>query len=276
MKTIKIIFLFFILHSASCISSFAQSLPLPYYTGFDSTSEKAGWQQFRTGILSGNQWSYSPSPFSAFPYSLPYALYHDYNVSGSPTDTVEDWFVSPPLKISTTAKLTLKIFPTAFLTEVGIWLGTGNNNPASGNFTELGYFDLDYTGQWVDTFVNITTITDTGYIAFKYKGTDYNSLVIDNVSITPDSGTMLKNIFTEQTNVFVSPNPFTTTLVIVNEVKQSPSEIFIYDVLGREVKQLIINNQSTIINLQDLPSGIYFYQISDERKKISRGKLVKQ
>ncbi len=164
----------------------AQSQSLPYYTGFDSTSQQAGWQEFRLGILSSNKWTYTPSVFSSNPFSLPYALYHDYNASGS-TDTVEDWFVSPPLKISTSAKLTLKIFPTIFGTQLGIWLGTGTNNPASGNFIELGYFDLQYTGQWVDTFVNITTITDTGYIAFKYVGSDYNSLVIDNVNIIPDN-----------------------------------------------------------------------------------------
>ncbi|MBW8051955.1 MAG: hypothetical protein FVQ77_16770, partial [Cytophagales bacterium] len=78
----------------------AQSLQLPYYTGFDSVSEQAGWQEFRLGILSSSHWIYTAGLF----VSSPKSLFHYYNNPGNPTDTVEDWFVSPPLNFNTSAR----------------------------------------------------------------------------------------------------------------------------------------------------------------------------
>lgn len=120
--SVKIKLLTLLLQCLIVSVAFSQSLSLPYYTGFDSISEQAGWQEFRLGVLSLTKWSYSTNFCSA-----PNSLFHGYNVSGSATDTVEDWFVRPPLKISTPAKLTLNIFPNPFKTTTTIFIDIDDN-----------------------------------------------------------------------------------------------------------------------------------------------------
>ena len=181
-----------LLLSFYCIGNVqSQSLSLPYYTGFDSVSEQAGWQEFRLGVLSTFSWKCVS--VGSFAYSPPISLLHEYNVGGSPTDTVDDWFVSPPFIFNTSAQLNLKILLS--ITEVippdyiGIWFSSGTSNPASGNFYELANLtNIQPFYQWLDTSITITTVTDSGYIAFRYNGTDnYFKIYIDNVIIIPDS-----------------------------------------------------------------------------------------
>lgn len=169
----------------------AQSLQLPYYTGFDSVSEQAGWQEYRLGVLSSFNWGYSGPNF----VSSPNSLFHDYNVGGSPTDTIDDWFVSPPFIFNTSAQLNFKIFIVDMSTDsndyFGIWFGAGsNNNPASGSFFELANLtDMQPSFQWLDTSIIINTITDSGYVAFRYKNysDSWFQIYIDNVNIIPDN-----------------------------------------------------------------------------------------
>ncbi|PCH91816.1 MAG: hypothetical protein COB85_08745 [Bacteroidetes bacterium] len=169
----------------------AQSLSLPYYTGFDSISQQAGWQEFRLGVVNSFNWKYEPgNP----PPSSPNSLFHDYNVGGSPTDTTDDWFVSPPFIFNTSAQLSLKIFvvTTAGTTPsdyFGIWFSSGTSNPASGNFYELANLtDMQPQYQWLDTSIMLTTVTDSGYIAFRYGATDnWFQIYIDDVNIIPNN-----------------------------------------------------------------------------------------
>src|SRR5690348_12210829 len=88
----------------------SQSMPLPYYSGFDNASEQMGWQLIRTGNdPSAYPWSYSASGFSA-----PNCISHDYNVGGTTTDTVVDWFVSPPLNFTSPGSISLKVYTAGF------------------------------------------------------------------------------------------------------------------------------------------------------------------
>lgn len=88
--------------------------------------------------------------------------------------------------------------------------------------------------------------------------------------------TAIKNIPEKKSEITIYPNPFTTTATIVIPSETRNLTFTLYDVLGQEVfKQQILNPKSQILN-PNLSNGIYFYQISDKEKNISRGKLVKQ
>lgn len=83
-------------------------------------------------------------------------------------------------------------------------------------------------------------------------------------------------IYSESVSVF--PNPFSenATLRITNwnELTNEKLELKIYDLLGREVfKQQILNPKSEILN-PNLPGGIYFYKLKNEKEIIGNGKLV--
>ena len=255
---------------------FSQSLSLPYYTGFDSPGEQAGWLEFRLGVMSTNTWGYGINACSA-----PNSLNHDYNVGGSPTDTVEDWYVSPPLKMISSGKVTFKISPTFFGTTFGIWLGTGNNNPATGNFIQLGYFDIPYTvfNQCLDTFVTFTTITDTGYIAIKYVGANFNAFDIDNINITSDSmPSMIEKVNTNNITVNISPNPFNTfTTISFNNNRKENCSLIIFNTFGQIISRTDNISENKIeLDRRDLTKGLYFFQIQSASGITGNGKLMIQ
>lgn len=99
------------------------------------------------------------------------------------------------------------------------------------------------------------------------------------------SDTMMVDIFTGilsvmgnyQMKIVISPNPFSEMAII--EITNSPSlpcSLVIYDVLGQEVLKQKIVNQKMQIKRGNLPSGIYFYQLKNEKGILANGKLIMQ
>ncbi len=74
------------------------------------------------------------------------------------------------------------------------------------------------------------------------------------------------------------PNPSSSEVFVKYDIKgQSPkSKIIMYDMLGKQVKEISINDkQGTVkIDTEDLHSGIYFYSLIAGDKTISTKKLV--
>src|SRR5688572_3988309 len=115
------------------------AVPLPYYTGFDNSTQQSGWMQFRTGYLGNYQWGYSGQGYSA-----PNCLRHDYPVGSSSSDTTIDWFVSPAFDFAGGGMLdSLKIVVYTIsgsvqpVDHIGIYLLTGSNNPSQATTVTL-------------------------------------------------------------------------------------------------------------------------------------------
>jgi len=73
---------------------------LPYYSGFDDASQKAGWTEYKTAATTFSHWGYA----SVGSYSAPNSITHDYSPSTGITLT-DNWFVSPSFSISNGGKL---------------------------------------------------------------------------------------------------------------------------------------------------------------------------
>lgn len=73
------------------------------------------------------------------------------------------------------------------------------------------------------------------------------------------------------------PNPAISYFTV--DLGDTPANVstslIIYDILGKEVKRVNIQNKTTILNIASLESGIYFYQIIQDGLKIGAGKLIK-
>jgi hypothetical protein len=113
-----------------------------------------------------------------------------------------------------------------------------------------------------------------------------------NVKVFPDStvfgcyiNTSTNNLPEKNISITLSPNPFhtTATLEIKNEeLKMKNLEFKIYDVMGRVVREQIVNSKSEIVNRNDLPDGLYFYQLripnesgqANDYELIASGKFV--
>ncbi len=258
-------------------AAFAQSKALPYTTGFDSNIEQTGWQEYRTKALSAQHWEVSPSGFSGNGIS------HDYNVGGNTTDTVVDWFVSPPLKLTAQSKMTLKLqtqgFSIPFPDNLQVLYCSKKQNPSLGNFVVIANLSMMQPKyQWLDTTVTIPFISDSGYVAFRYKtiGAEWSTYAIDNISITtiPVGINEQKQV---KYPVRISPNPFTTTcsIMITDELMQSSPTVKLFDIAGQEIQQEFIRHHNTLeFNRSNLKSGMYFLRIMTGNTLIINEKLI--
>lgn len=118
------------------------------------------------------------------------------------------------------------------------------------------------------------SIGNKGYLG---QGSVYLSPANDLYEFSPDSNfTSIYSIISEN-KIEVSPNPFTCqTKIHISSLNNFDGTIFIYNILGKEVRSTnIIHTNEITIERDNLNSGIYFYEIRDFKNDIiGKGKLV--
>jgi plastocyanin len=75
------------------------------------------------------------------------------------------------------------------------------------------------------------------------------------------------------TAVITYPNPFSNKLFIKAPDAES---IFIYNAAGQKIKTVGVNGAETELDVADLATGIYFYNITFSNNTIEKGKLLKK
>jgi hypothetical protein len=122
------------------------------------------------------------------------------------------------------------------------------------------------------------TITEAGTYSVQIFGSNPNEPVSSgpiNVVIDPSCTTGLAQLSPDQ-QVSVYPNPFrnSCTLSFVNPSNEKYA-FSLVDVTGRIVMQKEINSSKTIIDRNNIESGIYMYQLTNlDRTKTFKGKIV--
>lgn len=72
----------------------------------------------------------------------------------------------------------------------------------------------------------------------------------------------------------VFPNPFSTQLTI-HLVENEPITLSIYNLIGQELLHQTFSETTTLITEQ-LPNGIYIYELRNKRGSLKKGKILKQ
>jgi hypothetical protein len=275
MKTSNQLFtrsLFFILASLT-IDSFAQGNALPYYSGFDTPTEKAGWTEYRLGYLSTYGWQVGAS------------LSHDYNVGGTPTQTVIDWYVSPALNFSTGATISFKRqgggFSPPTPDNCEVYFSASSADPALGTYTLIGNISsvtVQYT--WQDTVLDIPFFTNSGHVAFKYKTIDaaWQMYAIDSIWVRAKPSTVgIKKETIDALGVQVLPNPFSETADLVLNRELDDAALRVYDLHGRVVfHETHVTGGRIKITRKELSPGVYFLEIDDKVSSPARKKFIIQ
>jgi hypothetical protein len=154
------------------------------------------------------------------------------------------------------------------------------------------------TYQWRKGTVNLT---DGGNIS----GVTTNTLTIDSVNMSDTTsgynvvitGTCLPNdtsvsatltlcptgiISVANGNttgaVTIYPNPFSTSInILINDaLRINNVELRIYNVLGQSVMNTVITKQLTVLETDNLPPGIYIYNVIGNNKVIQSGRVISQ
>lgn len=86
----------------------------------------------------------------------------------------------------------------------------------------------------------------------------------------------LEDINKEEFDIIVYPNPAKDNIIIKTN-QLNGGNLFIYDIMGRELTGKQINNDETIVDISSLNSGIYILKaISKDNKIVGNRKFIKQ
>lgn len=77
-------------------------------------------------------------------------------------------------------------------------------------------------------------------------------------------------VFTDKDYFNVFPNPVTDDAVTLAMPSDTKAEVFITDIQGRIVKQLVVNSEFTTISISELNTGMYFVQFVMSDKIVSK------
>ncbi|NIJ46141.1 hypothetical protein FHR24_002619 [Wenyingzhuangia heitensis] len=126
------------------------------------------------------------------------------------------------------------------------------------------------------TLNNISNITATGFTKQKNNGkTFYNSdsiFTCGNVNITSIQKQLETVTFNQNNNTIkVFPNPVTNSLHINNSIN---SVLKIYTSVGILIKEIIVTNNSYLVNTSFLKPGIYYINVSNDQTSYQQ-KIIK-
>jgi len=127
----------------------------------------------------------------------------------------------------------------------------------------------------IGNYLVCLTIHDSAGCQSTYCDTIHNA---DTINIMSPVVAGIPIISTKQNNVIsLYPNPFNNSCtILINENNLHNAELKIYDIVGQEIKSVSIgNNKQITLNRDNLPSGMYFYRlIQNKTEVLSNGKFV--
>jgi hypothetical protein len=129
-----------------------------------------------------------------------------------------------------------------------------------------GYTQAYYTIEWAFCFngyARLNCFQEVGYAA--YGNYCYNGPCPTGL-----------NESANEYAISIYPNPVSNFLNIESKQPNENAELIIADVLGREIKSLPIQNQTTTVNMNDLKDGIYFVQIKTANGIVAKKIIVKK
>ncbi len=91
------------------------------------------------------------------------------------------------------------------------------------------------------------------------------------VNLTSGINTFNKNNF----SITYYPNPFSGNLTIEFEQNMEQAEVYLYNLLGKEVLSKQLTNQTNVLNTSTIENGIYIMKVVSEDGDMFVGKVVK-
>lgn len=145
--------------------------------------------------------------------------------------------------------------------------GTANNSTA--HFPVHHY---SVAGFYTVTFIATDNVGEIDTLISQH------CIYVDSTMCTCSSPSGVGSIWNESFEITLVPNPFHayTTVHIIGSTDRGNSQLKIYTPLGSLVReQTITNQESSIINRDGLPNGLYFYELTtSSHLPLGKGKFV--
>lgn len=157
--------------------------------------------------------------------------------------------------------------------------------PLCGKYTNPGVEVQDFEeplydgiqNDWVLEEVDLSDYLGVEEIRFKFilitdPGLQMDGYYFDDFSIYTDGVAEPDNSGIEEfneSNISVYPNPAQDNFVVQVSGGQQIQQLFIYDELGKQIDQIVVNGESTInVNVSSLTEGIYYLRLMDSDSNV--------
>ena len=100
------------------------------------------------------------------------------------------------------------------------------------------------------------------------------STIIANSNIKHNNVGVGITVYDLNSSITIAPNPFTSQTTISFSELQKNTTIKIMDVVGKEIKTVLFSGKSLILEKGEMQSGVYFVQITDDKKNVVNKKVV--
>jgi hypothetical protein len=121
-------------------------------------------------------------------------------------------------------------------------------------------------------YVDISSVANMNnvYVAFRHHNcTDNFAIILDDVKITNVAGVEENSM-----EVSVYPNPATDVLNI--QLAENVSSVSVLGMDGKVISTQVVNANTATVNVSNLVSGVYFYEVVAENGTIVRNTFVKK
>ena len=168
--------------------------------------------------------------------------------------------------------------PTVFQALCGRYTRSGNSFEA--------YQKPVYDGKsdWVQEEIDISEYAGQSiFLQFEMNSdaaVEYDGIYIDDIQVWAENTitASIENIASDDFRLSIKPNPASDYAVIhfENTILENNIELFLFDALGKIIlqKNIQTTDNEYLININNIQSGIYFYQIQSEKYKSTPRKLM--
>lgn len=253
-------------------NSLKAQVSLPYFSGFENTTQINGWTEYRKANTTHSNWGINlgttPNPsgaFSGFGY-----IGHDYSPSTG-ANLADNWMISPSFSIpnggildSIRHKFWGFYVPGAGDT-IGLYLLNGSQDPALATSIHL-LFDFRNTDYIPDNTYRITTnitlppMSGSSYFAVRYRNADLSSnwltVYFDNIAISGNGTVSLNKAIDNSDKITISPNPTSGKIKIDSDLDIDFIEI--YNIAGKAVYSGSYDRE---LDLSSYSKGIHFIKL---------------
>mgnify|MGYP003306860106 CR=1 FL=1 len=178
-------------------------------------------------------------------------------------------------KIGQSLILSAALFATSCVNEVI------ENAPEKGNPTKYNIYidgelvaennadNLIYHSEDPQLIEKLNSRTHIAEVVAVYENNKISASVIDNILVEINTESIIEN----NISLDIYPNPVNDKLYI--ETQTQTLTIEIYDIYGRRQQLSAISSQPSVIDVENLKSGIYFVKINTEKGNIVK-RIIKQ
>lgn len=264
-------------------STLTAQISLPYYSGFDDATQKAGWKEYKKAATTFSHWGYGGAGNS---YSQPSSIGHDYSPSTGISLT-DNWYVSPGFVITGGGFLdSIRYMFSGFSVPqagdtIALYLLNGSPDPALANMKTLlfDFRDTEYSPDNVyriKTNLSLNGSVDSAYLAIRYRNIDCSSqwltVSFDNIAISGNNSVGFNDLNPKLENVNVYPNPTTGQFYI--ETKSKINSLQIYTATGKLVYSRNDLDANSGITISHFKAGVYIMNYAIGTKSYKKKIIV--